>query len=187
MKKTTKILAPVVGIGLVFGTAGVSANSSVTVEPGDTYWGISQGYDNVSVDDIVEANDYAPDALPIGAEINIPVEGENGSDVVTHVVQPGNTLSGIAAEYDGVSVDDLFQLNPEVDPYALQIGSEINVVDYDREAGEDYLYHTVQPGNTFNEIASVYDGVTVDMLVDANPDVDPYELTIGSQVVIPLR
>uniref|UniRef100_A0A1S2M5X6 LysM domain-containing protein n=1 Tax=Anaerobacillus isosaccharinicus TaxID=1532552 RepID=A0A1S2M5X6_9BACI len=102
-------------------------------------------------------------------------------------MQPGNTLTNIAAVYDGVTVDDLFRLNPGIDPYSLTVGSEIVVVDYNSEFGEDYLYHTVQPGNTFNEIASVYDGVTVDDLLEANPNEDPYELTIGSRIVIPLN
>ncbi|ADU32106.1 LysM peptidoglycan-binding domain-containing protein [Evansella cellulosilytica] len=188
MKKTSKIIAPIAGIGLVFGTVSVSANSSVTVEPGDTYWGIAQDYDNVSVDDIVEANDYDPEALTVGSEIVIPVDGdEESSETVTHVIQPGNTLSEIASVYDGISSDDLLELNSDIDPYALQIGSEIQVTNHERDEVEDYLYHTVQPGNTFNIIAGVYDGVTVDMLRDANPDVDPYDLTIGSQLVIPLE
>ncbi|QOY36582.1 LysM peptidoglycan-binding domain-containing protein [Anaerobacillus isosaccharinicus] len=189
MKKATRLLTPALGVGLVFGAMGVSAQSeTVTVESGDTYWGIAQGFDGVTTEDLVEANEYNPRAIPIGAEIKIP-DGETSSDndVVTHVIQPGNTLTNIAAVYDGVTVDDLFRLNPGIDPYSLTVGSEIVVVDYNSEFGEDYLYHTVQPGNTFNEIASVYDGVTVDDLLEANPNEDPYELTIGSRIVIPLN
>lgn len=130
----------------------------------------------------MEVNEYVPTEIPVGAEITIP-----NQNMVTHVVQPGNTLVDIAAVYDGVTVDDLVRLNPDVDPYELTIGSEIVVVDYTQEQVEDYLYHTVQPGNTFNEIASVYDGVSVEDLFEANPNVDPYELTIGSKIVIPLN
>ncbi|MBU9713028.1 LysM peptidoglycan-binding domain-containing protein [Evansella tamaricis] len=189
MKKTTKIIAPVVGLGLLVGTSSISAQSSVTVESGDTFWGIAQDYDELSTEEIVEANNYDPLEIPVGAEIIIPVNGEDSFDgeTVTHVIQPGNTLSSIASVHDGVTVDDLLELNPGIDPYSLTIGSELAVVSYDREEGEDYLYHTVQPGNTFFEIASVYDGVSVEDLQDANPNVDPYELTIGSQLVIPLQ
>ncbi|QOR66386.1 LysM peptidoglycan-binding domain-containing protein [Cytobacillus suaedae] len=182
MKKTKKIIAPALGFGLVFGAIGVSAHSTVTVESGDTYWGIAQGLDNATTEDLMEENDYVPTEIPVGAEITIP-----NQNTVTHVVQPGNTLVEIAATYDGVTVDDLVRLNPDVDPYELTIGSNIVVVDYTEEQGEDYLYHTVQPGNTFNEIASVYDGVSVEELMEANPNLDPYELTVGSKIVIPLN
>ncbi|MCZ0704559.1 LysM repeat protein [Natronobacillus azotifigens] len=191
MKKATKRVATaVVGTGLVFGAIGVSAASdTVTVEPGDTYWGLAQNYDNVSTNDLTEENDYDPQALPVGAEIVIPMDEDEDNDVVTHVVQPGNTLSEIAAVYDGVTVNDLENLNPDVDPESLTVGSEIVVVDYeDSDADSDeYVYHTVQPGNTFSEIASVYDGVTVNDLLEANPNVDPYAMTIGSDVAIPVR
>ncbi|MRH43928.1 LysM peptidoglycan-binding domain-containing protein, partial [Aquibacillus halophilus] len=67
--------------------------------------------------------------------------------------------------------------------------SEVTVVGNTGDSGSDadVVYHTVQPGNTFNEIASVYDGVTVDELIEANPNVDIYSLNIGSQVAIPLN
>lgn len=191
MKKAKRLIATsTLGVGLVFGAIGVAAYSeTVTVKKGDTYWGIAQNYDDVTTEDLVEANDYDPRALPIGAEIKIPIgeKKDSDSDLVKHVIQPGNTLTNIAAVYDGVTVDDLIKLNPDIDPYALTIGSEIVVVDHSSTFGEDYLYHRVQPGNTFFEIASVYDGVTVDDLLEANPNVDPYELVIGSRVVIPLK
>ncbi|GAA4058010.1 LysM peptidoglycan-binding domain-containing protein [Amphibacillus indicireducens] len=193
MKKATKRVATaVVGTGLAFGAIGVSAASeTVTVESGDTYWGLAQNYDDVSTDNLVEENDYDPQALPVGAEIVIPTGEENGdeNDVVTHVVQPGNTFSEIAAVYDGVTVNDLENLNPDVNPYSLTVGSEIVVVDYGESDtdSDEYVYHTVQPGNTFYEIASVYDGVTVNDLLEANPNVDPYVMTIGSDVAIPVR
>ncbi|GGM32515.1 hypothetical protein GCM10011351_18240 [Paraliobacillus quinghaiensis] len=191
MKKVTKTITSVVGGGLIFGAIGVSASESVTVDPGDTYWGLAQNHDDVSTEEIVEANDYDPKMLPVGAEIVIPTDetsnGEAGQDMVTHTVQPGNTFAEIAAVYDGVTVDDLERLNPDVDPYSLTIGSELVVVDYASEddTSEDYVYHTVQPGNTFYEIASVYDGVTVDDLLEANPNVDPYLLIIGSEIAVP--
>lgn len=190
MKKATRILAPTLGVGLVIGAMGVSAHSdTVTVKSGDTYWGIAQGLDEVTTEDLIEENDFEPRAIPVGVEITIPgnEESDSDSDVVTHVIQPGNTLEKIAAAYDGVTVDDLKRLNPEVDPYALEIGSEIVVVDNNSQFGEDYLYHTVQPGNTFYEIASVYDGVSVDDLLNANPNENPNELIIGSKIIIPLK
>ena len=190
MKKATRLIIPTLGAGLVFGAISVSAHSeTVTVDSGDTYWGIAQGLNDVTTEDLVEANTYDPRAVPIGAEIEIPTYEETGSDddVLKHVIQPGNTLTNIAEVYDGVTVEDLIKLNPKIDPYSLTVGSEIVVVDNDHTIGEDYLYHTVQPGNTFNEIASVYDGVSVDDLLEANPNENPKELTPGSKIVVPLK
>lgn len=192
MKKASKILAPALAVGLAFGATSISANTTKTVEPGDTFWGIAQNHD-VTVDELMDLNsDLDPYAIPVGAEIELSVEDENGQneDVVTHVIQPGNTLWGISQVYDGVTVDDLYDLNPDVDPYELTIGSELAVVERDSDSSNeeaDVIYHTVQPGNTFSEIASAYDYVSVEDIMEANPNVDPYSLTVGSQIAIPLK
>ncbi|WP_179295558.1 LysM peptidoglycan-binding domain-containing protein [Bacillus sp. FJAT-45350] len=189
MKKATRIITPILGVGLVFGAIGVSASETVTVERGDTYWGLAQGYNNVSVEELIGANDYHPNELQTGVELTIPTNEDTTSndEVVTHVIQPGNTLAEIAEAYDGVTVDELIRLNPGINPYELTVGSEILVATNGNEHGEDYVYHTVQPGNTYYEIANAYDGVSVDDLREANPNIDPYELPIGYQIIIPIN
>jgi cobalamin biosynthesis protein CbiG len=44
----------------------------------------------------------------------------------TYVVQPGDTLAGIAAKV-GISVERIEQLNPEVDPQALPSGATLKL------------------------------------------------------------
>lgn len=44
----------------------------------------------------------------------------------TYVVQPGDTLAGIAAEV-GVPVERLEELNPEIDPQALPSGATLKL------------------------------------------------------------
>ncbi|WP_169891249.1 LysM peptidoglycan-binding domain-containing protein [Litchfieldia alkalitelluris] len=183
-RKASKFLAPAVAAGMLFGATGFSANAATdTVESGETLWDIAQEH-ILNVNELVDLNsNLDPRAIPVGTEVELP-----GEDTVTHVVQPGNTLWGIAQVYDGVSVDHLYDLNEGVDPYTLTIGSELTVVDYDNSTNNsDVIYHTVQPGNTFYEIASVYDGVSVDDIAEANPTLDPQALIIGSQVAIPLN
>ncbi|MDG5788781.1 LysM domain-containing protein [Evansella sp. AB-P1] len=196
MKKLSLFFAPILLVGMVFGFSGLSAMANTTtVEEGDTIWGYSQEHD-VTVDELLELNSgIDPYALQIGSEIQLePSEGDgNGNgdsngETVTHVVQPGNTLSGIATVYDGVTVDHLLELNEDVDPRALTIGSEIVVVERDSTGdttGSDAVYHTIQPGNTFTTIASVYDGVSAEDIEEANPDYDAHALPIGAQLVIP--
>lgn len=50
-----------------------------------------------------------------------PGGGENAG---AHIVQPGDTLVGIAKQY-GVSVDALKAANPDVDPRALRVGQRL--------------------------------------------------------------
>ncbi|MBP3950109.1 LysM peptidoglycan-binding domain-containing protein [Bacillus suaedae] len=189
MKKSTKILAPTLAMGMVLGTTSFSASAATTVESGDTLWGIAQEHD-VTVEELMEMNgDLDPRAIPIGTEIQVNAEGNNNQsgDVVTHTVQPGNTLSGIASVYDGVTLNDLYEMNPGIDPYNLMIGSEVAVADHSNDnSSTDVVYHTIQPGNTYFEIANAYDGVTVEDLIEANPNVDHRSLTVGSQIAVPV-
>ena len=44
----------------------------------------------------------------------------------TYVIQPGDTLAGIAAK-EGTTITRLKQLNPGIDPTALRVGQTIRV------------------------------------------------------------
>ncbi|WP_081988409.1 LysM domain-containing protein [Halobacillus sp. BBL2006] len=44
-----------------------------------------------------------------------------------HTVKPGSTLYNIANLHKGVSVEDLLELNPNIDPFNLRVGQEIRV------------------------------------------------------------
>jgi murein DD-endopeptidase MepM/ murein hydrolase activator NlpD len=46
------------------------------------------------------------------------------SDVYQYIIQPGDTLWSIAEEYD-LTVDEIVDLNPGIDPYNLQVGQAI--------------------------------------------------------------
>ncbi|MBB6454461.1 LysM repeat protein [Salirhabdus euzebyi] len=195
MKNNSKILATTVTVGLILGITGFSASAATeTVDEGETLWGIAQEYDDLTTDELIELNsDLDPTAIPVGTEIMLDANNTNNNseDMVTHTVQPGNTLLEIASVYDGVTLEDIYTLNEGIDPYNLTIGSEVVVVDYTGESnnsstGDQLVYHTVQPGNTFNKIAAVYDNVTVDELIEANPNVNMYSLEIGSEIAIPL-
>ncbi|WP_026674800.1 LysM peptidoglycan-binding domain-containing protein [Alkalihalobacterium bogoriense] len=193
MRKFSKILVPTLAIAMVFGGTSLSVKAETkTVEQGDTLWEIAEAQD-VSVEELKALNpSLHPLAIPIGTEVQLGTTTENSNNV-THVVQPGNTLWSISQLYDGVSVDHLLNVNSSIDPYHLPIGSEVTVVERTEPSNgndgtnENVVYHTIQPGNTFTEIASVYDYVSVDDLLEANETLDPYSLTVGATVAIPLR
>ncbi|HHY26710.1 MAG TPA: LysM peptidoglycan-binding domain-containing protein [Desulfitobacterium dehalogenans] len=50
----------------------------------------------------------------------------------------------------------------------------------------DYIPYTIKAGDTLYKLSLIY-GVSVDELFAANPGVDPYQLRIGQQIIIPKR
>lgn len=51
--------------------------------------------------------------------------GENSKSSTIYTVQPGDTLWGITQKYQDLTVQNILDLNPGVDPYYLQIGMEL--------------------------------------------------------------
>lgn len=171
----------------------VSEESSVevfhTVEPGETLWSIANLHKDVTLTDLYNWNpDIDPLALQIGSEVRVqPPENTDGNptDEEFYTVKAGDTLSEIAAKYEGVSVENLFSWNPEVEEYALQIGSKLRVQPSDNNAGDGDTpagWHTVEPGETLWSIANLHANTTLEELYEWNPDVDPYNLQPGMEV-----
>ena len=71
-----------------------------------------------------------PTANPTRASSDIPIAQE-------YVVQPGDTLTGIAVA-NGVSVDTLMQLNDLPNPDQLEVGQVIRLPEPPREQGSDF-------------------------------------------------
>jgi len=103
------------------------------VARGDTLSGIALQY-GLDVEALTRANPgIDSQRLQIGQELLIPVPGVGGeavlpseSRVVTHTVQEGETLLGIAAEY-GVALNDIYALNAGVSPQFLQVGQVLRI------------------------------------------------------------
>jgi LysM repeat protein len=178
MKKTSKILAPALALGMIAGGGAASAaGTSVTVEKGDTLWGIAQDYDNVSVTDLYEWNPgIDAHGLEVGREIFVQDAPQYPNETF-HTVTPGDTLWSIANLHAGLTVDEIYELNPGIDPYNLVIGSELKVSPSSKE-----VFHTVEPGETLWSIANLHANATLDDLYELNPDIDPRSLAVGSEV-----
>ncbi len=94
----------------------------------------------------------------------------------THVVQPGETLSGIAAEV-GSDVQTLLRLNELDNPDEIQAGQVLKLPLTHRT-------HVVQEGETLATIAEA-EGVDASALAQANNLDDPNLLLVGASLVIP--
>ncbi len=65
-----------------------------------------------------------------------PEPEEDEPEDVTHVVQEGDTLSSIAADF-GVALEEIVEANDLEDPDAILVGEELVIPDVDPEDLED--------------------------------------------------
>lgn len=100
---------------------------------------------------------------------------------ITYVIQPGDTLSGIAGRY-GTTVSALAQLNGISDPNKIYAGNTIRVPE-NGGTGENAQYYTIQPGDTLSGIALKF-GTTVSALAQLNGITDPDKIYAGNRIRI---
>lgn len=141
---------------------------------------------------------YVPDvSAPAPATYVSAPKGSTKS--FTHVVRSGESL-GLIAQRNNVSITDLRKWNhlhgdhiragqrlvlhrqatPEVDPKAKE--PEEAKVDPPGAGSIEYIYHTVQPGDTLWGIAQNYPGVSVEDLKRLNAKMNFQHLTVGEKI-----
>jgi uncharacterized protein YkwD len=175
------------------------------VESGDMLLSIAAEYD-LDVEDVLEANNgLDPTLLQIGQELIIPVTvtptplpptpmptpKESPTPTPTplvYIVQPGDSPMSIALKHDTTS-EAIMWVNKIFNPSGLQVGQEL-IIPSDDDLSEiasssQTVLHVVGRGDTLLVLASKY-GSTVDDILEANPEIDPTNLVIGDQVIVPL-
>lgn len=99
-------------------------------------------------------------------------------DYVTYVIQPGDTLSGIAQKF-GTTVSALVALNGISNPNLIYAGNTLKVPE--NENGTQY--YTIRPGDTLSGIAQKF-GTTVSALASLNGISNPNRIYAGDTIRI---
>ncbi|HWO72948.1 MAG TPA: LysM domain-containing protein, partial [Dehalococcoidia bacterium] len=119
------------------GEAPVNAVEVYIVQPGDTLGRIAAMF-GTTVDAIVQANGLSdPNLIWPGQQLVIPVPGGGSEPLVsapapaaptatTYTVQPGDTLSGIAARF-GTTVSHLATVNGLANPNLISVGQVLRL------------------------------------------------------------
>lgn len=155
-----------------------------TVVTGDTMASIAARF-GVSLAALIAANPQIADPARIfpGQIICIPAEAPQCIGGTIHIVRPGDTLFNLAAFY-GTTVNAIIAANPGIDPQNLRIGQRLCIPLPQPAQCSGQLY-TVQPGDSLFTIANRF-GVTVEMLIAANPQIaDPARIFPGQIICIP--
>lgn len=107
--------------------------------------------------------------------------------IIVYVVQPGDTVYNIARRY-GVTPQSIITQNKLTNPDLIFPGQKllINV----KETGPSPVppgrkTYIVQPGDTLYAIARRYQ-TTVEAILKVNPGIDPYNLQVGQQILVPV-
>ncbi len=112
-----------------------------------------------------------------------------------YTVTSGDTLYSIGEKYD-LPVSLLMRANRIHDPYNLEIGTKLCIPGDPSQlpscpqtpeppAPPKPKRHVVEAGDTLYLIAKKYN-VRLDDLMEQNSDIDPYNLMIGTKLLLPL-
>lgn len=108
-----------------------------------------------------------------------------------YTVASGDTLYTIAEKYD-LPVSLLMKVNRITNPYNLQIGTKLCIPgDISQLPKPDscpepsVITHVVAAGDTLYLIAKKH-GAKLEDIMEANPNIDPYNLMIGTELTVPL-
>lgn len=120
----------------------------------------------------------------------------NGMKVYVHKVERGHTLYSIAKAY-GVTEKQIMECNDGLSAATLRADDVIYIPCIEKKSksnnkrsqreepsdGDKYYIYTVKAGDTFYSIARAYK-ISVDILREDNPGVDPSKLSLGTELRI---
>lgn len=116
----------------------------------------------------------------------------DGVHYYIHIVKKGQTLYSISKAYR-VSTETLLKENRSA-VYGLSEGYPLKIPVVASEESkpltekdlEKYTYHTLQPGETIFALSRKYN-IPEESITESNPDVDVFDLPVGSEIAIPKK
>lgn len=102
--------------------------------------------------------------------------------ILTHIVQPGDTIYGIAGQY-GLAPETILWSNPQFEnnPDVLNVGQQLTILPVDG------VYHQIGAGDTIEGIASTFK-VSADAIIDYplnNLDREDLTIQAGEWLIVP--
>ncbi len=198
------LLFVTLNVGIVMAAPGMQSGPQIHyVGFGDSLSGIAARY-GVSAEAIMQVNGLTnPDMIYVGQPLLIPGLGTYGQSPGypagggcgnTHVVRPGETLSGVAWQY-GVPVDTLLASNQLYSRDMVYVGQELCIsggpvyrpqpATYQNYTpAPEAFYHKVIEGDCLSDIAYRY-GVDHDSIMRANGLNSDGFIWVGQRLVIP--
>ena len=170
-------------VGVPYSYAGPMLNENYyIVQSGDSLWSISKKF-GITVDKLKDINNLSSNLLSIGQKLLIKDTSSSEDVGVYYTVESGDTLYGIANEYN-LSVDELKSMN-NLKSNNLSIGQKLLVSGTGEEIGDgsDYDTYIIKSGDNLYAIARKY-GITVDKLKDIN-NLSTNLLSIGQKLLVP--
>ena len=148
------------------------------IQPGDSLFSISRQF-NTTVAQLRALNGIGDRlGLTVGRSILVPRVDDSVFESV--LVQPGDSLFGIAQRYD-VSVAALQALNRLADPRDIRVNQSILVPKLDHA---ELVIHVIELGDNLTEIAKAYD-TSVDLIQTLNGITNPSLIQLGDTILVP--
>lgn len=170
-------------VGVPYSYTGPMLNDNYyIVQSGDSLWSISKKF-GLSVDKLKDINNLSGNLLSIGQKLLIKDTSSSEDVGVYYTVKAGDTLYGIANEFN-LSVDELKKINNLLNNN-LAIGQKLLVSGTGEmvDDGLDYDTYIVKSGDNLYAIARKY-GISVDKLKEIN-NLSSNLLSIGQKLLVP--
>lgn len=184
-----------------------------TVQPKESLYSLSHKF-GISRDDILKYNPGAVDGLKAYEDLLFPVEEKNSAtssvaspeydgSASTYEVKRGDTVYGICRRF-GIDRDEFLRLNPGAvdglktgetiylrDSHTAAVGSQRPVAPaaeqqqpVQQPVSSNGSYYVIKEHETLYHIAKTH-GITVEAILDANPDLDVTNYGAGTRIFLP--